>query len=338
MPTARPRRPVGFGERAFHRWLARSLPAGRGGPLPLGDDAAALAPPRGRVAVVTTDSLVEGTHFLRSSPARAVGRAAAAVSLSDLAAKGAAPAGVLLAVIVPPATPERWAREVVAGSETLAASFGAHVIGGDTKAGPVRTVVGTALGWGRADRLAPRSGGRIGDVLVTTGTVGRGGAAFARGARRPGPRAWAELLDVRPRVREGVALSRWAHAMLDTSDGIAESARLLAAASGVRVLVDEAALPLAPGVAATRGRPEDRRAVAFYGGDYELLAALPRSTLPAAVRAVRSFGGRLTPIGRLARGRGAFLVTGASTEPMPPAGWDPFAPALARSRGAVSQG
>ncbi|MGI0130880.1 MAG: AIR synthase related protein, partial [Thermoplasmata archaeon] len=71
-------------EREFHRWLARTLPAGRSGLLPLGDDAAALRPPTGRVAVVSVDTLVEGTHFLAASPPEKVGAAAAGVSLSDL--------------------------------------------------------------------------------------------------------------------------------------------------------------------------------------------------------------------------------------------------------------
>lgn len=318
------RRPIR--EREFHAWLARVLPAGRRGLLPMGDDAAALRPPRGTVAVVSTDSLVEGLHFLPGSPARGVGHAAAAVSLSDVAAKGAVPGALVLGLVVPPATPRRWAQEVVRGAEAEAARCGAHVVGGDTKPGAVRSVGSTVIGWARPDRLAPRSAARPGDLLVITGTVGRGGLAFERFriGSVPRSRALRDLLDVRPRVREGRALARYAHAMLDTSDGLAESCRLIATASRVRVEVEEAALPLAPGIAEIARSPDRRRAIAFFGGDYELLAAVPAGRLDPAIRAVARVGGRLRRIGSVTAGRGAMLRTGRRILPMPAAGWDPF--------------
>jgi thiamine-monophosphate kinase len=312
-------------ERAFHAWLARVLPSGSNGPLPLGDDAAAVRLPPGSMAVVSTDALVEGTHFRRGSPARLVGRAASAVSLSDVAAKGARPLAVFLAIVLPRGTPQRWAEEVVLGAEAEANRFGAHVLGGDTKPGPTRTVVSTIVGGARPSELVGRSGAKPADVLVTTGVVGRGGAA-ARALRSSGAsreRAIAGLLRVRPRVREGAVLARYAHAMLDTSDGIADSARLLASASRVRVLVDEPRLPLVRSLR-TIDPPARRRAAAFYGGDYELLAAVPRRRVGRARAAVRSVGGTLTTIGAIARGRGAYLLTGEGTVPMPRAGWSPF--------------
>lgn len=313
-------------EREFHRWLARHLPAGRVGLLPLGDDAAAVRPPRGRVAVLTTDSLVEGTHFLRGSPPHRIGAAAVGVSLSDLAAKGARPVAVLLALILPRGTPSSWARALVDGAESLAEEFGASVLGGDTKPGPVRAVVSTALGWGDPRRLAARTEARAGDRLVTTGVVGRGGLAAVRlgGRRRPRVEALSALLDVRPRVREGLALAGWVHAMLDTSDGLAESSHLLADASRLRVIVEEPRLPLAPGILRHARTPSRRRTVAFFGGDYELLATLDPRVVERARRAVRSAGGILTEVGRIEPGRGAWLESPAGIVPMPRAAWRPF--------------
>jgi len=334
MPVRRSPRTTPIDERRFHTWLARELPAGHGGLLPLGDDAAAIRPPAGTVAVLSIDSLVEGTHFRAASPPYRIGTAAAAVSLSDLAAKGAEPTALLLAIVVPPGTPQRWAEDVTRGAERMAQRSGMALVGGDTKPGPVRTVVSSVVGWAREDALAPRSAARPGDLLATTGTVGRGGVAAARlfGTRRPDRRALVEMLDVRPRVREGRALSRWAHAMLDTSDGLAEAARLLADASHVRVEVDWDRLPLATPLLDPALRPRDRQRRAFYGGDYELLLALAPRSLGAARAAVRRAGGRLSPIGRVARGRGAWLKVGARTRPMPPAGWRPFARRTGRGR------
>lgn len=326
-------------ERELHARLARRLPSGRSGLLPLGDDAAALAGLPGEVAVVSTDTLVEGTHFVPASDPARVGAAAAGVSLSDVAAKGGRPAGLLLALVLPVGTPRRWAESVVLGAERAAARFGAHVIGGDTKPGPVRAVGSTVIGFSRPGALAPRSGARPGDLIATTGVVGAGGmASRALGAAAHGDRrAAARLLEIHPRVREGRALGPLAHAMLDTSDGLADSARLLAAASGVRVVVEEDRLPWATGLRAAGRTPAGRRALAFYGGDYELLVALPPIRWARAVRAVRRAGGRLTRIGRVERGRGAWLEGNGRTEPMPGAGWQPFgSPAVPRP-GTVSR-
>ncbi len=323
-------------ERSFHAWLVRHLPAARQGLLPLGDDAAALAPPRGRVVVLTTDALVEGTHFLPRSSPEQVGAAAAAVNLSDLAAKGARPAALLLAVIVPPGTSRAWAADLIRGAERIGERFGAPVIGGDTKPGAVRSVVGVAVGWAERGHLAPRTRARVGDVLVTTGVVGRGGLA-ARALRSravPGPRTLARMLEVHPRVAEGRALARWAHAMLDTSDGLAEAARLLAGSSHRKVLVDEDRIPWVPGL--ERTARTDRRSIAFYGGDYELLAAIAPADLARATRAVRAVGGTLGAIGHIARGHGAWLRSGDREVPMPPCGWRPFDLVPAPRRGRVS--
>jgi thiamine-monophosphate kinase len=312
-------------ERAFHRWIATHLPAGRTGALPIGDDAAALRPPAGSVAVLTTDALVEGTHFVADSPPRAIGAAAAGVSLSDAAAKGARPAGILLALLLPPGTPRRWAESVLRGAEEAGARFDAHVVGGDTKPAPVRAVVSTVVGWGNPRTIAPRGGARPGDLLVTTGTVGRGGSAWRRWrTRRPNRRraTLVALLDVRPRVREGPALAPFAHAMIDTSDGLADSTRLLARASKLRMVVDSDAIPWDPSLVAL-GRA-DREEAGFFGGDYELLAAIPASARDRARQAVLSVGGTLTVVGRVERGRGAYWATPSGRSPLPTAGWQPF--------------
>ena len=327
MPVRRPPKRKAIDERRFHHWLARELPAGHGGLLPLGDDAAAVRPPPGTVAVLSIDSLVEGTHFRPQSPPDRVGAAAAAVSLSDLAAKGADPTALLLAMVLPVGTPQAWAEAVTRGAERMAERFGMSLVGGDTKPGPTRTVVSSVVGWAREGALAPRSAAKPGDMVATTGTVGRGGVAAARlfRTRRPDRAALVEMLDVRPRVREGAVLAEWAHAMLDTSDGLAEAARLLADASRVRVEVEWDRLPLAPPLRDPTLSAIERRRRAFYGGDYELLLALPAASFPAARTAVRRVGGRLTIVGRVARGHGAWLGTGHRMRPMPASGWRPFA-------------
>jgi thiamine monophosphate kinase len=118
--------------------------------------------------------------------------------------------------------------------------------------------------------------------------------------------------------------------MLDTSDGLAESARLLAGASRVRVEIDLEAIPPHSGLRTIPAGPE-REAALLFGGDYELLAAVPEERVRAAVQAVRAVGGAVHPIGMVLRGRGAFLRRSGVLAPMPAGGWEPFRWALSHA-------
>jgi thiamine-monophosphate kinase len=331
--TRRPRRPraAAFSERGFHEWLKAGVRATRDVPLPIGDDAAALRLSGARVALLTTDALVEGTHFLPSSPPRALGRTAAAVSLSDIAAKGGRPLALLLDLLLPPTTDPRWARAVASGAREEMRRWGADLVGGDTKPAGQRAIIGTVFAEGDRRDLSPRSGARPGDVVLTTGTVGRGGAAaWALDTEGPTPRVLRSLLGAHPRLFEGRVLSRYAHAMVDTSDGLAEGARLIAEASHVRLEVDRDRLPVH---ASLRRIPEGepRESALFFGGDYELLATVSRLKANRLIERVRRVGGVATRIGTVRPGNGAFLLRAGRAEPMPDAGWRPFEWALARA-------
>src|SRR5215207_5831771 len=155
---------------------------------------------------------------------------ALAAALSDLAAMGAAPGEAYLGVVLPPGLSDAQALALHEGAELLAAATGTTIAGGDIVAGPVLTVAVTVVGWaGADDPLISREGARPGDLVGVTGTLGAAAAGLA--------------------VAEGRALAAaGAHAMLDLSDGLASDARRLAEASGVRLVLDAAALPLAPGV------------------------------------------------------------------------------------------
>src|SRR5262245_38873079 len=170
-------------------------------------------------AVVSQDALVENVHFrLDWISYRDLGYRAAAVNLSDLAAAGATPDGLLVSLGAPEATRLEDILELYDGL----AEAGVPIIGGDTtEAGPLVLSI-TAIG--RSERVPGRSGARPGDRVVVTGPLGAGGAAFRRGgfARPP------------LRLQEGQSLARHAHAMLDISDGIARDAGHIAARSGCR--------------------------------------------------------------------------------------------------------
>ena len=315
--------PARFDERAFHAWLARTA-ARRDGPLrALADDVAYLPVPEGAV-LVTTDAFVEGLHFVPGAPPAQVGAALVEANLSDLASKGARPVGFLLDLLLPPSTPGSWARRAVRGVRRALRAHGCDLVGGDTKPSPRRILVGTAVGRAPRGALPARHRARPGDVVVVTGRMGRAGLT-GRAARTGAPAADRSALALRARVREGVRLAQFTRAMVDTSDGAFESAHLIAEASGVALDLDEGSFPLPPPL--RRMRDRDRRvAIVGYGGDYELLATMDPRRVPAARRALGPSRCPLTVIGRVRRGRGAFLLREGRREPLPRAGWNPFRP------------
>ena len=199
--------------------------------------------------IVTQDALVEGVHFrLDWISWRDLGWRAAAVNLSDLAASGAEPAGLVVSLAAPGGTAVDDVLELYEGI----AETSVPVIGGDTTRSEVLMLSVTALG--RSVRVPGRSGAQPGDLLVVTGPLGAAGAAFREGRY------------VRPplRLEEGRLLAGVASAMLDLSDGLARDAGHIAARSGVRCAIDLDLVPLADGATV-----EDLG----FGEDYELLAA-----------------------------------------------------------------
>ena len=219
--------------------------------------------------VVTQDALVEDVHFrldLMTWPE--LGFRAAAVNLSDLAASGATPIGLLVTLALPPDTD---VADVVALYEGIAEA-GVPVVGGDTTA--AKEVVVSVTAAGRSERVPGRAGARPGDTLVVTGSLGAAGAAFRAGRY------------IRPplRLEEGRALAASAHALCDVSDGLAVDAAHIARRSGVRVVVDLDAVPLAPGATV-----DDLG----FGEDFELLAAVPGPAGHAVIGRVEAGGGVL---------------------------------------------
>jgi thiamine-monophosphate kinase len=242
-------------------------------------DAAELEP--GLVA--TQDALVEGVHFrLDWIGWRELGFRAAAVNISDLAASAARPLALLVTLAAPAHTRVEDVLELYRG---LAAA-GVRVRGGDTTRADAVVVSVTAFG--RSDRVPGRAGARPGDHVVVTGPLGAAGAAFRAGRY------------VRPplRVEEGLRLGAVATAMLDVSDGLAVDAGHLARRSGVRLVLDLDAVPLAAEL-------DD----VGFGEDFELLATT-RDPLGFPV------------IGRVEAGEGVLLLRNG--EPYELAGYEHF--------------
>ncbi|MBB3474152.1 thiamine-phosphate kinase [Sphingomonas sp. BK345] len=249
---------------------------------------------------LTTDTLVEGVHFLPDDPAADVAWKLLATNYSDLAAKGALVEGVLLNY---PLRDADWDAAFMDGLEAALRALGGALLGGDTvalPAGASRVLTLTAIG---RDAAAPaRSGARAGDSLWVTGTIGDAGAGLA--IARAGHSDAALLARYRrpvPRLAEGRALAPLVAAMMDVSDGLLIDAARMAAASGVAVTVELADVPLAAGVT-------DALAAATAGDDYELLFAAAPGFVPPVPA---------TRVGRFDPGAGLRLTRAGEPLPIP---------------------
>ncbi len=246
--------------------------------------------------VISHDSIAEGVHFLPNDPPASVGWKLVAVNLSDLAAKGAMPAGALLSLTI--SGPSEWALAFLGGIEAACESYGLPLLGGDTIALPVGAprVLGMTV-IGRADGEVPhRRGGKPGDALWLIGTVGDAAAGLA--LLNADPKATGPLVDIYrrpvPQLSAGHELARHVHAMMDVSDGLLLDCRRMAEASGCSAVIDLDALPLSRAFIAERGQDLSALLFAATGGDdYALLAALPSSfdpetlSLPSGTRISR---------------------------------------------------
>jgi thiamine-monophosphate kinase len=279
----------------------------------LGDDCG-LIPTGDGVLALSTDVSVEGVHFLLDWISFAdVGWRAAAGALSDLAAEGAEPLGVLCAVTMPAHAAESQLVEVISGAGAAAASVGAPVLGGDLSSGPGWSIAVTVIG--RASRPVTRAGAQPGDGLWVTGTLGGSRAAleaWRRGAE-PEPASRQRFARPEPRIAAGRWLARHgARAMIDLSDGLAGDAGHIAAASSVAIEVDLASLPIADEVGAESVRLgiSSGRFAAEGGEDFELLAVLAPG-FDAAAEMKKECGIALTAVGAVHQGSGVrFLENG----------------------------
>jgi thiamine-monophosphate kinase len=296
-------------------------PAARG----LADDAAVLEI-GGERLVLTHDMLVEGVHFLPGDPPGDVAWKLLAVNLSDLAAKGARPAGVLIGYSL--TGDAGWDAAFVEGLGRALESFGVPLLGGDTvsvPAGAPRVFGLTALGT-VAGPVPSRAGAQAGDQLWVTGSIGDAGAGLRiLTGELSGPDALTERYRrPSPRLAAGERLAPLVAAMMDVSDGLLIDAARLAEASGLALAIELGAVPLSPEyLSACGGDRATRLAAATAGDDYELLFAASPEQRPALLALSEALGLPFTRIGAFAAGARLSLTDGGEALALPPRlGWE----------------
>jgi thiamine-monophosphate kinase len=278
------------------------------GAFNLADDAAILKASDDDI-VVTTDAIVEGVHFLSDDPPDTVARKALRVNLSDLAAKGATPAGFVLTLALRSAD-EAWLTPFARGLGEDAAEFGCPLLGGDTVSTPGPPMISiTAFGRVPPGKMVHRSGAKPGDRVVVTGTIGdaalgldilRGGAVATALADDAAAKA---MLVGRyrvplPRTALAKVVREHANAAMDVSDGLAGDLAKLCAASGVSAAIDAPSIPLSAPAAALLARGAvGIEAIVSGGDDYEILCAISENRFEAFARAAEVAKVVVTSIG-----------------------------------------
>jgi thiamine-monophosphate kinase len=283
------------------------------GAFGLGDDAAILKA-QGEDIVVTTDAIVEGVHFLSEDPPDTVARKALRVNLSDLAAKGAAPAGFVLTLALR-TVDDTWLTAFARGLGEDAGRFGCPLLGGDTVStpGPL-TISITAFGRVPPGRMVHRSGAKPGDRVVVTGTIGD--AALGLDIIRDGALAAVVADDAaarqmlagryrlpQPRNALAKAVRDHASAAIDVSDGLAGDLAKLCAASGVSAAIDIESVPLSAAAATLLVRGAvSLDAIVSGGDDYEILCAIPENRFEVFAQAAGEAGVAVSSIGTIIAG------------------------------------
>lgn len=275
-----------------------------------GDDCAIV---RGEGIAVSVDMAVEDVHFRRAwIEPEEIGYRSVAAALSDLAAVAAAPIGVFVALAVAEADRDEFAARVMEGAQAAAAGVRAVLLGGDVTRSPGPLVL-DAVVLGNALRPVLRTGASAGDTLWVTGELGAAAAAVRAWTEGRVPEPAARLAYALPAPR--IAEARWLaerqalNALIDLSDGLAGDAGHIAAASGVRIILDAASVPIHPVVRAAAGDGEEALRLALSGGeDYELCFAAPAGVIERMAESFsRTFGVALTCVGSVHSGGGVFL-------------------------------
>ena len=256
-----------------------SLGRGPAVDLGVGDDCAILSLQADERLATSIDTLVAGVHFPEEAFPEDIGYRAVAVAVSDLAAMGARPLGMTLALTLPEID-DFWLTAFSQGLAEAVGEFNIPLVGGDTTRGPL-TISVQVMGALPAGKALLRGGAKVGDGVYVSGTLGdaAGALAFLQEKWQPEPQhaeyLWSRFYRPRARLELGVALQGLATAAIDVSDGLLADAGHIAAASGVAIVIDPALIPLSESLRSHDSRQQVLQWALTGGDDYELCFTLP---------------------------------------------------------------
>lgn len=271
--------------------------------LGVGDDSAILSVPDGRQLLITTDTLVSGTHFFADTDPRLLAFKSVAVNLSDLAAMGGEPAWMTLAITLPEVDTQ-WLSLFADGLQSVCDYYGVALVGGDTTRGPLSITI-TMHGTVPTGRALRRDGAKVGDWIYVTGNLGSSAAGLYALQRQLG-NEWSPFIDnhlsPKPRLAAGIALRGLASSALDLSDGLASDLGHILQASEVGAVIDLDKLPICPELRALVGDEQALQLALGGGEDYELLFTVPDCHKSAITTALSEISGAAVCVGQIVSG------------------------------------
>jgi len=287
------------GELAAVERICRNLPGGSDVIQGAGDDCAVVRTEHGAGTdyLLTSDAVIERTHFRPGTSPAAVGRKAVARVLSDIAAMGGEPKWALIDLVAPPETPVGTLDGIYRGAVAIARKYGLAITGGDLARGPVLELHVFAAGCATAGKAILRSGARPGNLIFVTGSLGGSIAG--------------KHISFKPRIAEGQFLRSWATSMIDVSDGLASDLRHLTDMSKTGALIDARKIPVSRAAKLMNGRKSPLDHALYDGEDFELLFTVPARKVKAFQLAWKK--NRFLPcsqIGQMTRKQGIIECTG----------------------------
>ncbi|WP_440053790.1 thiamine-phosphate kinase [Pseudoalteromonas sp. T1lg65] len=271
--------------------------------LGIGDDCALISVPADRQLVVTTDTLVAGVHFFHDVPPRALGHRCVAVNLSDLAAMGAEPAWLSVALTLPKAD-TTWLEEFTAGMHEIAEYYNVQIVGGDTTQGPLSITL-CAKGTVPTGKAITRSGAKIGDWIYVTGTLGDAGLAIE--ARKKQLSVEPQHLKAAqqkfhyptPRVAAGQVLRGIASSAMDISDGLLADIKHILKQSKVGAKIHVEKIPMSAALKLSLDKQQREKLALSFGDDYELLFTVSDEKKSMLHTRLQQYGVDITCIGQI---------------------------------------
>lgn len=323
-----------LGERQAIRIIDSILAKG-GSTKYLGDDCAAIDLGT-RYLLVTTDLIARQTHMPPSMTPYQAGWMLAAVNLSDIAAKGGDPLGLVLSYGLPPTTTDAYLKELTTGAMTCAKRCGTKIVGGDTKEAADITLCGTAFGLVKKTEFMPRKGARPGDIVAVTGTLGKAGAGYyALHYKETQRQLTTALLEPTPKLKEGRLLAK-SHAItssMDLSDGLSSSLYQLQEMNHVGFTIKKNTIPVSRELKSLLKRHptlNKDQILLHFGGDYELLVTLSASQYPRVFKSLQQQGRHLTTIGTVTKETDILIDDSGKKYSLPNEGYEHFRPHHAR--------
>lgn len=306
-------------EFSFIEKYLRPLTMGNAAALNLQDDAAIIPPKPGYDAVITKDAIAEGTHFFKGDEPFKLAQKLVRVNISDLAAKGAQPYCLFLALALPQNTSEEWLKDFAAGLKADLEEFGCFLAGGDTTTHSGGLVLSlTAVGHVPSGKALLRSGAKVGDAIFATGTIGDSYLGLQEGLRARGqglreeakiPSSLSRYHTPLPRLAVGLKLHGIANATIDISDGLVADMEHICECSnvGAEIMLDK--IPLSEAANAAEKEDKDFRIKAITGGDdYEILFTAPENMEGKITELVAETGVPITRIGKVISGNSVGII------------------------------